>query len=505
MNIKKLSLIIVIIVCITAAAVFVPKLINQNQNIETAIDAKTARLRANLGQTFDGFAQNEANALRKKILNSKNTDELYEVVGVKYYISAEGDDNNDGYTPEKPIKTLERLNQIYLCPGDAVLFKRGDVFRFGETVKLKSNVIYGCYGEGVKPRIYGSPENYAQNDKWETETANVWKIPLTCDEACGLVINHSEIIGVKKIDDVSALKQNGDYLHDTEKGVFYLYCDQGNLCEVYKDIEIMPSTNILAAGVNKEKIVVDNLCIKYSSGFGITSTNTKNGFTVTNCEFGFLGGKWVNAQTKKLRYGNAVELWNGGKNVKIENNWFYQTYDSALSWQGNLGADYINISFSGNLFEYNNGDIEFFDRNGAKLENFVMKDNIMRFTSMGWGTRKNDGGIRGIEGCVRAVTGFRGKPELAMDVRSVLFENNIIDCPARQIINWNIEPEHLKNVKATGTKLYVKGSLRTLEPCLQGLQQSANDKYDGRFAVGEKQLKEMFTRFEPKAEIYWED
>ena len=38
--------------------------------------------------------------------------------------------------------------------GDAVLLKRGDIFR-GNLVSAKSGVSYGAYGEGDKPCIYG--------------------------------------------------------------------------------------------------------------------------------------------------------------------------------------------------------------------------------------------------------------------------------------------------------------------------------------------------------------
>ncbi len=168
------------------------------QNIDTSTDATVAKLRANCAFLVEGYCEKEADELRAKILNSPNTEELYEIKGTKYYISEDGDDRNDGLSPETAIKTLNRLMEIYIVEGDAVLFKRGDTFRLGHSLNTHSGVTYGSYGEGTKPKIYGSLENYAKSDKWEAVNKNVWKIPLDYDEACGLVINHSEIIGVKK-------------------------------------------------------------------------------------------------------------------------------------------------------------------------------------------------------------------------------------------------------------------------------------------------------------------
>ena len=132
-----------------------------------------------------------------------------------------------------------------------------------------------------------------------------------------------------------------------------------------------------------------------------------------------------------------------------------------------------------------------------------MKNNVMRFTSMGWGSRPNDGAYRGIEGCIRGVTGG-GKR--VMNVDSAYFTDNVIDCPARQIINWNINPDQRKKIHASGTKVYVKSEYRTLEPCLQGLQTDPQTQpYDRRFAVGYDELVEMFPLFEDGAEIHWDE
>ncbi len=473
------------------------------RDLDYSLEAKVAKQRANSYDPAEGFFEAEADAMREKILNTPNTEELYEIKGTKYYVSVDGDDNNDGLTPETAIKTLDRIDALELNEGDAILFKRGDLFRFGRTVILKSGITYGSYGAGPKPKIYGSPENYAENSTWKEVLPNIWQIEFSYPTACGCIIDHSRIAGVLKLS-TDALQENGDFWHDVDNNVFYLYSDQGKPSEIYTDIEIMPTCSILN-NKNGYNIVVDNLCLKYSAGFALSIVCYKSGLKYTNCENGFLGGLWVRG-IGSYRFGNAMEFWLGAEDVVVDNNWFYQTYDSALTWQGNQNNNiYKNIHYTNNLFEYNNCDIEFFSRGNpdAPLEDFRMENNMMRFTSMGWGSRTFDGGMRGIEGCIRASTDDRKTP---WEIKSAYFTNNTMDCPARQTINWNILPEQRKTIHASGTKLYIKGKYRTLIPCLQGLQTDLDKQpHDHRFACNYEELVEMFPLFETGADIHWED
>ena len=474
-------------------------------NIEKTNEIAIAKLRANYGNSATGYCEEEADALRVKILNAPNTEEIYEIKGTKYYVSQDGDDKNDGKSPEKAIKTLVAIKALDLKHGDAVLFKRGDVFRFAGDYHMADGVTYGSYGNGMKPAFYGSPENYAENDTWEEVKPNIWKINFAYPEAGGLVLDYGMVVGVqKKAQMTDGLEDVGDYCHDLENKIFYMY-SEGKPSDTYHDIEIMPNITLFRL-VDSKDVTIDNLCIKYTAGFAIHAPDTEGNINITNCEFGYLGGLWMG---DSVRYGNAIEFWAGCKNSKVEKCWFYQTYDTALTWQGNngkfgqSGIEYIDITYRENLFEYNNADIEFFAGYNFPIENFRMEDNIMRFTSMGWGTRTYDGGVRGIEGCVRAVTSHVS--DNSANLRSAYFTNNLMDCPARQTINWNVNPEQLEHIHAKGSRLYIKSEYRTLQPCLQGLQTSVDQPYDQRFANNYEELLKDFELFEKGADIRWDE
>ena len=78
-----------------------------------------------------------------------NAPDQITVSGMVYYVSNAGDDQKDGRTPETAWKTLKKVSETVLHPGDGVLFRRGDLFR--GSVLAKEGVTYAAYGEGEKP------------------------------------------------------------------------------------------------------------------------------------------------------------------------------------------------------------------------------------------------------------------------------------------------------------------------------------------------------------------
>lgn len=85
----------------------------------------------------------------ERISAIRSTETKVEVTGTKYYVSADGSDDNDGKSPEKAWKTLAKVNSAKLTRGDGVFFRRGDTFRgkivaaqgitYSATVRVRSN------------------------------------------------------------------------------------------------------------------------------------------------------------------------------------------------------------------------------------------------------------------------------------------------------------------------------------------------------------------------------
>ena len=79
---------------------------------------------------------------KKEIRETKDIDPR-DVCGYTYYVSNDGCDENDGMTPETPWKTLEKVGNTKLFPGECVRFRRGDIFR--GTLSCQAGVTYTGY------------------------------------------------------------------------------------------------------------------------------------------------------------------------------------------------------------------------------------------------------------------------------------------------------------------------------------------------------------------------
>ena len=98
------------------------------------------------------------------------------VNATNYYVSSStGNDSNTGTSESSPWKTLTKVNSITPKAGDQILFKRGDDWTGTITVKASgtsgSPIVYGAYGSGEKPVIYGSEVTTG----WTLHSGNIWK------------------------------------------------------------------------------------------------------------------------------------------------------------------------------------------------------------------------------------------------------------------------------------------------------------------------------------------
>ena len=132
------------------------------------------------------------------------------------YVSANGNDNNDGKTEATAWRTLDKLTYGNLkpwrqTPVQYVRFRRGDVFR--GSIKAVSGVTYTAYGTGSKPCIYVSPKNGADPSKWtQTDAPNVWKYYAGMADV-GTIVYGREAVESGLIDRLGSLHDALDTLH----------------------------------------------------------------------------------------------------------------------------------------------------------------------------------------------------------------------------------------------------------------------------------------------------
>jgi len=70
-------------------------------------------------------------------------------MGKTIYVSAKGNDSNDGLSPQKPLRTIEAAMSLGYSPGDSLLFEGGSVFHGNMVFKnLRGPFTVGSYGPG---------------------------------------------------------------------------------------------------------------------------------------------------------------------------------------------------------------------------------------------------------------------------------------------------------------------------------------------------------------------
>jgi len=401
--------------------------------LKAKADDGIERWESTVGLSINDFSDGEAYVESLDELTAKRIAEIrstpnkeVEFTGQAYYISADGNDENDGNTPETAFRTIEKLNTIKLASNDAVFFRRGDEFRTTQAIKGYSGVTYTAYGEGKKPVINGSPENAGYKEAWIlTDTPNVYKYHKKMETDVGGIfmnINGSDyeaegykvmLTADKKTDRTSkkawagiASMDDRYFFHELETGDLYLRWDDGNPGELYDSIAINRGSHGLRVGGNN--ITVDNLEFIHFGFHGVSAPTTKN-LVVTNCEFGWIGGSFQGGTYGGARYGNGIEIYGGCDYYLIDNCYVYQCYDAGITHQQSSGGTnniiMKDVTYSNNVIEKCIYNIEYFCAVGAndtverRMENILFKDNILRLCGYGFGQQRpdkgNDAHIRG--------------------------------------------------------------------------------------------------------------
>ena len=287
-----------------------------------------------------------------------------------YYIDVHaGAPASDGLTPETARRDYRDLT---LLPGDKVLFKRGSFIRdslYRKPGTPEKYITYGAYGEGEAPVFCGSVD-VSNPALWEEIAPHIWKCTAKLSsEVCNFVFDGGRIGGTLRWEE-EQLASPGDW-YDNHMGLadhglplpeerrVLLWAD-GNPGTVYSHIEAVLWGN-RCLSVNVSCTAVEDLAF-FGSGVHALSGGCDH-MTVRHCSFTFIGGAVWNRQLQ-IRFGNAIEFWNHGEDILIEDCYFNNIYDSCITHQGNTECEPArNLVMRHNLFvNYGMGAYEGRDR-----------------------------------------------------------------------------------------------------------------------------------------------
>ncbi len=381
----------------------------------------------------------------KRIEEIRNTKDEIKVSGTVYFVSTSGNDDNDGKTPETPWQSLEKVSTAELNQGDGVCFKRGDLFR--GRITTKAGITYFAYGEGEKPKFYGWDRSLSDPSQWTLfdKAHNIWKLNEEILDCGTLVFNDGEAHCRKLIPsyrndmfvcredetkpfimademtedldlfcDIRVKWSDGEskgesflvpIVDDTTKGDLYLRCDKGNPGKVFDTIEAVVKRTIFPASSKKPNINIDNICIKYAN-FGITGGTHMH---ISNCEIGWIGGTIQHyfgtdpnypqgRRGSVTRFGNAIECYGACDDYVVDNCYFYQQYDAAVTHQITTNGkkyELKNIRYSNNVIDTSVYSVEYFlDQTDGDTESYIENceicGNIMTNAGYGWGQQRHN-------------------------------------------------------------------------------------------------------------------
>ena len=371
------------------------------------------------------------------------------ISGTTYYVSNDGCDENDGLSPQTAWKTLLKVSEADLLPGDGVRFRRGDLFR--GYVIAKCGVTYAAFGQGEKPRFYGWDKNLADPSLWTLydKQHHIWQLTEPILDCGTLVFDGGKahcrklipsyingqfvcrdeetrpfLLSEEMTQDLDLFCHYDSRLTTTPSkgqdfpiplidseccGTLYLRCDAGNPAEVFSDIEALPCRHMFRVG-ECDHVTLDNLCLKYIGTHAISAGGDNVvGLHVSNCEIGWVGGAIQHylgtdpnypqgGRGTVTRYGNGVEIYGGCDDYVVENCWIYQVYDAGITHQITTnGQNYQlkNIRYQGNLIENCVYSIEYFlektnNDQRSCMSSVLMKDNILRLSGYGWGQQRHN-------------------------------------------------------------------------------------------------------------------
>ena len=267
-------------------------------------------------------------------------------MSITYYIDPQsGCDTNNGRSPQTPLKSLEAAA---LKPGDTALFRRGCLIT--RSLKLIAGdpdapITYGAYGEGENPVIDNSVDA-SDPALWQHEDGLLWRyIGSLPSEVCNIIFDGGQSFGnlrwsKEELDepdewfytDIGLSTSRDCIAHPANQGTLWLCAKQNPALEhASVRIAVWGSRREVYAASN---VVFEDFTLQNIGLHGFQGEFLSN-VTVRRCRFLNLGGA-VWDRELKIRFGNAVEFWNGASDCVVEHCTFVNIYDAGVTHQGDV-------------------------------------------------------------------------------------------------------------------------------------------------------------------------
>lgn len=306
-----------------------------------------------------------------------------------------GSDQNDGLSPATAWKSLEKVNSASEVSGEAVRFKRGEIWR-GQLVPRSGTkehpTRYADFGSGAKPVIMGSVSQSRPGDwvngvgHWmNRDTSNLWRSTTAFDTDVGnIIFSHGKAVGFKRWS-LQDLATQGDFYYDRASRQLTLY-SIGNPASAYKDVEVALRRDIVSEN-DTSFVIYDNLALKYGAAHGIGGTDDAF-IAIRHCDISFIGGGDLFMDGSRIRYGNGIEFWANAHDCLVEGCRLWEIYDTGLTNQNTFAAvSQHDISYRNNLiWDCAYASFECWTQSpSTEMTNIHFENNTCAYAGQGWG------------------------------------------------------------------------------------------------------------------------
>lgn len=318
-----------------------------------------------------------------------------------YYVdSAGGNDNNNGLTTVGAWKSLSKVNDVQLSPGDKVYLKAGSVWN-GEYLRLKGSgtaempIVIDMYGSGARPVINTNGASSAAVSLMYVQGYEINNLELTNYTDTALTYCRGLYAETGNTDSRSHFSFSNLYIHDVN-GVLSDHMNGGIIMRGYSTdssaaefhdvtienctIENVNRNGIRIAGQSSRgssNIIIRNNVLSKIGGDGIVTIGT-NGAVIEHNIASDCFYKYA-----EMSGTACVAIWTyGSDNTVIQYNEAYSTH-SASDGEG-FDSDYncTNSLFQYNYSHDNDGGFMLICNNPAQESNFntgtVVRYNISR-------------------------------------------------------------------------------------------------------------------------------
>ena len=184
---------------------------------------------------------------------------------------------------------------------------------------------------------------------------------------------------------VEDLTNENDYVYLGETAQVVLRSSE-NPGEKWDSIELALRRHIVEQS-RAQHVTYEDLDLRYGAAHGFGGANTAF-LTIRNCDLSYIGGAHQHTRPSgtHVRYGNAIEFWNGGHDNLVEGCRIWEVYDAALTNQGKGNdSNHINITYRNNVIWNSEYSFEYWNRpDTVKTSHILFENNTCIDAGLGW-------------------------------------------------------------------------------------------------------------------------